>query len=142
MHNPHPPVKVSERAGDPIFTPYLVSKFRTFPVKHCKKQKSCSKKRQIERKQRTGNIFPIIIYYNRRNRVCFSGFRGVFISCRLMVHNYTLKKQTGIKQGVFIPVYDTKRSVFRAFCIEQLLFCIIMRIMGVEYKKEGEICGI
>ena len=29
--NPRPPVKVSERAGDPIFTPYLVSKFPVFP---------------------------------------------------------------------------------------------------------------
>ena len=29
--NPRPPVKVSERAGDPIFTPYLVSKFQVHP---------------------------------------------------------------------------------------------------------------
>ena len=50
--------------------------------------------------------------------MCFSGFSGVFASYRLVVHNYTLNKYIGIKQGVFIPVYDTKRSDFKVFCIE------------------------
>lgn len=31
MHNPRPPVKVSERAGVSIFTPYLASKFQVHP---------------------------------------------------------------------------------------------------------------
>ena len=94
MHNPRPPVKVSERVGDPIFTPYLVSKFPVHPDIHQKNTYGTrhDRKAVLQGKGKLRTTEPtapyVIIIIIVGNRVCFKHFRGVFASYRLTMYNY------------------------------------------------------